>query len=158
MKRALKIAAVAALILGAIALIALKSATVVRQVKKPEELKADGVALRTRTADALDYSVAIDIAAPAPIVWALLTNAAAYPQWCTTVVKIEGTIAKAETFQLVTKSAPDRPVTLRVNELEKNARMVWEDKGLAVRRFRSCDVSAPTPCCRRRMVRAPRWR
>jgi len=105
----------------------MKTGTVIRQVKPHDQLKPDGVAVKTRTSDALDYSVATSIAAPAPIVWALLTDAAAYPSWNSTVVKIDGKIAKAETIHLVAKVAPDRTFDLKVSELEKEKRMVWED-------------------------------
>ena len=105
----------------------LKTGTVVREVKPHSQLKPDGVAVKTRTADALDYSVAINIGAPAPIVWALLVEANAYPQWNSTVVKIDGTIRKAERIKLVAKVAPDRTFDLKVSEFQKEKLMVWED-------------------------------
>lgn len=118
--------------------VAIQTATVVRQLRKPAELKANGIAEKTRTADALDYSVALDIAAPPPIVWALLTNADAYPQWNSTVTKLEGKVLKTELLKLTAKVAPDRVFELRVSEFIKNERMVWEDGGkafLGVRTF-----------------------
>jgi uncharacterized protein YndB with AHSA1/START domain len=131
MKKALKVLAVLILVVGAGMFAAVQTATVVRQLKPHEKLAPTGVAEKTRTADALDYSVAIAIRAPAPIIWALLTDAKAYPQWNSTVVKIDGTIAKTETIQLVAKVAPDRTFALKVSEYEKNTRMVWEDGGKA---------------------------
>ena len=110
---------------------AVQTATVVRQARPVDQLKVNGVAEKTRTDDALDYSVAISIAAPPPIVWALLTEAKAYPQWNSTIVKIDGTIAKAETIRLVTKLSPERTFELKVSELEKGSRMVWADGGKA---------------------------
>ncbi len=114
-------------VLGLAGFIFMKTGTVVRQLKPHDQLEANGVAVKTRTADALDYSVATRIAAPAPIVWALLTDAKAYREWNSTVVKLDGTIAKAETIHLVAKVAPDRTFDLKVSELVKEQRMVWED-------------------------------
>lgn len=131
MKKVLKGVAALVVVLGLGMFIAIQSATVVRGVKKPSDIKPNGVAEKTRTPDALDYSIGIEIAAPPEIVWALLTDAKAYPQWNSTVVKIDGTIAKAETIQLVAKVAPDRTFPLKVTHFEKPAGMVWEDGGKA---------------------------
>ena len=131
MKKVLKVIAVLVLVVGVGMFVAIQTATVVRQLKPHDQLKANGIAEKTRTADALDYSIAIDIAAPPPIVWALLTNAESYPQWNSTVVKIEGKIAKTEMIRLTAKVAPDRAFDLKVSEFEKNTRMVWEDGGKA---------------------------
>lgn len=131
MKKVLKVVAVLVLLVGIGMFVAIQTATVVRQLRPHEQLKANGVAEKTRTAEALDYSIAVDIAAPVPIVWALLTNAKAYPEWNSTVVKLDGTIAKTEVIKLVAKVAPDRAFELKVSELIKNERMVWEDGGKA---------------------------
>ena len=129
MKKVLKAVAVLLLLVGIGMFVAIQTATVVRQLKPHDQLEANGIAEKTRTDDALDYSIAIDIAAPLPIVWALLTNAKAYPEWNSTVVKIDGNIAKTEVIKLVAKIAPDRTFELKVSEFIKNERMVWEDGG-----------------------------
>jgi hypothetical protein len=54
---------------------------------------ATGKAERTRTRHALDYSVAVHIAAPPQRVWQLLTDAAGHARWNTTLLKLEGSIA-----------------------------------------------------------------
>ncbi|MBK7857058.1 MAG: SRPBCC domain-containing protein [Archangiaceae bacterium] len=131
MKKALMGVAVLVGVLALGGFIAVQTATVVRQLRPHGELKANGVAEKTRTADALDYSVAIQIAAPPAIVWALLTDAKGYPQWNSTVVKLDGTIAKGELIQLVAKVAPERTFSLKVSELEKPLHLVWEDGGKA---------------------------
>src|SRR3954464_1918860 len=115
MKKVLKGFALVVLVAAAAVFIAIQTATVVRQARQAAELKPNGVAEKTRTADALDYSVAIQIAAPPEIVWALLTNAKSYPQWNSTVVSIDGTIAKGERIQLVAKVAPERTFPLKVS-------------------------------------------
>ena len=131
MKKVLKAIAVVIFLAAVGMFIAIQTATVVRQLKPASELKPDGVAVKTRTADALDYSVSIAIAAPPSVVWALLTEAKAYPQWNTTIVRVEGTIAKTQTIHLTAKVAPDRVFDLKVTEFVKESTMVWEDGGKA---------------------------
>jgi hypothetical protein len=72
---------------------------------------ATGRADRTRTTFRLEYSVAIDIAAPPARVWSLLTNADDFPRWNTTVTRIEGRIAEGE------KIAVRVPISERVFKL-----------------------------------------
>ncbi len=127
MKRALF---VAALLAGA--------CSTVRQVKDPATLTADGKAIRTRTDNALDYSVAIFVSAEPKTVWSVLTDSAAFTKWNSTVTKLEGTIAKGEKLSLVSKVAPDRTFTLTVSEFDAPTKMVWEDGNgmfLGVRHF-----------------------
>jgi uncharacterized protein YndB with AHSA1/START domain len=107
--------------------VAVQTATVVRQLRPASQLKANGQAEKTRTADALDYSVAIQIAAPPDIVWGVLTDAKSYTQWNTTLVKLDGTIAKDQVINLVPKIAPDRTFKLKVSEFDAPTHMVWED-------------------------------
>ena len=65
------------------------------------------------------------IAAAPDRVWALLTDAAAYPRWNPTVVKIEGTIAAGQKIKLVSTLDPKRTFTLKVAEVDAPRRMVW---------------------------------
>jgi uncharacterized protein YndB with AHSA1/START domain len=109
------------------ALVVTSSCTVVRQLKDPSILPADGKANRTRAEKALDYSIAIPIAATPEIVWSVLTDAKTFPTWNDTVLKLEGTIAKDQTIALVSKVAPDRTFNLKVSEFGAPKRMVWED-------------------------------
>ena len=69
------------------------SCTTVRQLRPAESIPADAPAQRTRSEDALDYSVAKTIQAPPAAVWALLTDAPGYLKWNTTLVKLDGTIS-----------------------------------------------------------------
>jgi uncharacterized protein YndB with AHSA1/START domain len=109
--------------------IVVQTATVVRQLRPPASLTANGKAERTRSADALDYSVATQIAAPPAVVWDLLTKASEYPSWNSTVVKIEGDIAAGSQIKLVAKVAPDKTFPLKVSEFDAPKHMVWEDGG-----------------------------
>lgn len=123
----------------ALGLLACASAcTTVRQLRDPTTLPADGKAVRTRAADALDYSVAIFIQAPPKVVWAVMTDAPAFLKWNSTLVKLDGTIAKDQELELISKVAPERTFSLEVSEFDPPRHMVWEDGGgmfLGVRHF-----------------------
>jgi len=71
------------------------------------------------------YASASSIAAAPDRVWALLTDAAAYPSWNPTVVSVEGTIAVGEKIRLVSTLDPKRTFKLAVAEAEAPRRMVW---------------------------------
>jgi uncharacterized protein YndB with AHSA1/START domain len=71
-------------------------------------------------------TVTTTIHAPAEIVWALLTNAADFPRWNSTVTSIEGVIAPGKTIKLKTTLDPKRTFTLKVVEATAPARMTWK--------------------------------
>ncbi len=73
----------------------------------------------------VSYSSSASIAAAPERVWALLTDAASYPTWNPTVVRIDGTIAVGQKIKLVSTLDPGRTFTLKVAELEAPRRMVW---------------------------------
>lgn len=125
---------------GAIALACLAAAgcTTVRQLRPPERIADNGKAERTRTPRALDYSVATRIEAPPEAVWRLLTDAAGYLTWNSTIVSLEGPIAAGSRIKLVAKVAPKHTFGLTVSRFEPPRAMVWEDGGnlfLGVRNF-----------------------
>jgi hypothetical protein len=131
MKTLLKVVAGLVLLLGIGMFVAIQTATVVRQLRPAAELKVNGQAEKTRTADALDYSVAIQIAAPPDVVWGVLTDASAYTKWNSTLVKFDGSIAKDQMISLVPKIATDQTFKLKVSEFDAPKHMVWEDGGKA---------------------------
>jgi hypothetical protein len=90
-------------------------------------MEPNGKATRQRTTFRLEYAVAIDIAAKADKVWALLTNAAGYPAWNSTIDSIEGSIAMGEQIALKSKIAPGRTFKLKVRDVVANERMTWND-------------------------------
>ena len=76
------------------------------------------------------FATSVTIRARPEAVWALLTDAAGYPQWNSTVEKIDGRIAAGETVTVHAKAAPDtkapgRAFPLRVTEFVPPRRMVW---------------------------------
>jgi hypothetical protein len=123
--------------LACVALVGL-GCTTVRQLRDPVSIPTNGKAEKTRTADALDYSVATQIAAPPEVIWALLTDGPAYPSWNSTVLKIEGTIGLGQEIALTSIDAKDKVFKLRVSSFDALHQMVWEDGGsmfLGVRHF-----------------------
>jgi len=86
-----------------------------------------GRATKTKTTFRMDCAVSINIQAPPDRIWKLLTTAADFPRWNSTVTSIEGTIAKGETIKLKATIAPKRTFTLKVNEFIPNQQLVWSD-------------------------------
>jgi uncharacterized protein YndB with AHSA1/START domain len=71
------------------------------------------------------FGTQIPIAAAADTVWSLLTDAAGYPDWNSTVARIEGRIAPGAKLTLHAKASSGRAFPLRVSVFEAPARMVW---------------------------------
>jgi hypothetical protein len=70
------------------------------------------------------FSATTSIHATPDAIWALLTDAAGYPSWNTTVEKVDGRIAKGEKITLHVKASP-RAFPLTVTEMVPGQRMVW---------------------------------
>ncbi len=81
------------------------------------------------------YTASRSIAAPAEVVWQLLTQAATYPDWNPAVVSIEGEMAVGGTVKLVSVVNPKRTFSLKVTAFEAPSRMVWSD-GMPLGLFR----------------------
>lgn len=116
-------------ILFAAALASASGCATVRQLRDPSSLPANGKAEKTRTNDALDYSVAIKIAAPPQAVWNVLTDAPGYTSWNSDLLRLDGKIEPGAKIKLVVKAAPDRTFELTVSTFEAPRKMVWEDGG-----------------------------
>ena len=71
------------------------------------------------------FAASITIRARAETVWALLTDAVGYPQWNSTVEKIDGRIEAGEKVIVHAKATPGRAFPLRVTEFVPPRRMVW---------------------------------
>ncbi len=70
-------------------------------------------------------AAAILIQASPEAVWSLLTDASRYTTWNSTVVSIDGTIAKGEKLAVVSTVDPARTFKLKVTEWEPPSHMVW---------------------------------
>lgn len=92
-----------------------------------DAIEPTGRAQKTRTTFRLECAVAARIDAPPAKVWALLTNAAGFSKWNSTVDGIEGTIALGEKLAIKVPAAPGRTFKPKVSELEADRRMVWRD-------------------------------
>lgn len=73
----------------------------------------------------LEFSSSISIRSAPEKIWAILTSAADYPSWNTTVSRVDGTIALGQTVTVHAKVNPGRAFPVRVAELEPNRRMTW---------------------------------
>lgn len=93
-----------------------------------ENITINGRADKTKSAFRMDYTVGINIKAKPDKIWAIMTNAADFPRWNSTVKSMEGRIGLGETVKLVATIAPTRPFNLKVNEFVPEKRMVWGDK------------------------------
>src|SRR5690349_9749814 len=75
----------------------------------------------------LRYTAQVNIRAGARIIFGLLTNAADFPRWNSTVESIKGTIADGQRLELRAKVAPDRVFKLNVSAVVPDRSMVWSD-------------------------------
>jgi uncharacterized protein YndB with AHSA1/START domain len=133
----LGIVGVVALLGGGMA-VYMNTGTNVRQLTEHAALAPDGKAKKTRTAEALDYAVAVKIAAPPEVVWGLLTDAAKQKAWNSTLTEIAGPIALNQRVKLKTKTGGDRQFDLLVSTFDAPKKLVWEDGGkpfMGVRTF-----------------------
>jgi hypothetical protein len=71
------------------------------------------------------FQSSIKIEAPVARVWQVLTDGPSYPQWNSTVDRIEGAIAAGAKITVHAKISPGRAFPLTVREFVPNSRMVW---------------------------------
>jgi uncharacterized protein YndB with AHSA1/START domain len=90
-------------------------------------VSSNGKAVTTKKTFSRETAVSIDIQADKSIIWALLTNANDFPRWNSTVISIEGTIAKGEKIKLKAKLDPKREFKLSVKEFDPESKLVWGD-------------------------------
>lgn len=87
----------------------------------------DGRAVRTKSIFRMEYAINQNIRAPRDRVWSLLTDAAGFSRWNSTVQSIEGMIAQGQKINLRATVAPNRVFNLLISEFVPNERMVWRD-------------------------------
>jgi uncharacterized protein YndB with AHSA1/START domain len=96
-------------------------------------------------------------------VWAILTDAAAYSDWDSGVIKLEGRVAPGEKLKVTSEVNPKRAYPVKITEFSPGQRMAWTG-GVplklftGVRTFTSrrrtaprgsaCARSSPARCCR----------
>jgi hypothetical protein len=88
---------------------------------------SEAKATKSATTFRMSCAVSIDIAAAPDRIWALLTDAADFPRWNSTIARIGGTIAEGEKLALEVPAAPGRTFRPKVTELQAARRMVWSD-------------------------------
>ena len=72
-----------------------------------------------------EYIATGTINATPEAIWAILTNAAAYPEWDPSAERIEGRIAAGETIKAYTKLAPGRAFPAKITVFEPGREMMW---------------------------------
>lgn len=87
----------------------------------------NGKAITVKKTFSRETSISIDIKADAVIVWTLLTNAADFPRWNSTVISIEGDIKQGEKIKLKSTLDPKRTFKLKVKEFEPESKLAWGD-------------------------------
>ena len=88
----------------------------------------DGKATTIKETFSRETAVTINIQADPAIVWTLLTNAADFPRWNSTVISLEGEIKQGETINLKSTLDEKRTFNLTVKEFEPEKRLVWGDR------------------------------
>lgn len=86
----------------------------------------NGKATKTKSAFKMEVCVGISIAARPEKIWALLTDAANFPKWNSTVTSIEGQISEGQKIK-VRVPITDRVFNLKVSGLEAAKKMAWSD-------------------------------
>jgi hypothetical protein len=72
-----------------------------------------------------EFRASTTIAASPETIWAILTNAPAYPEWDPGVERIEGRIAAGEKIVAYSKISPGRPFPATVREFSPGRKMTW---------------------------------
>ncbi|MGA7729930.1 MAG: SRPBCC domain-containing protein [Chloroflexia bacterium] len=72
-----------------------------------------------------EYTATGTINATPEVIWAILTNAAGYPEWDPSAERIEGRIAAGETIKAYTKLAPGRAFPAKITVFEPGKKMMW---------------------------------
>ena len=90
------------------------------------------------------YSVKRSIEAGPEVIWGLLTDASAYPNWNPAVLGIEGSIADGQRIKLTSIVNPDREFKLNVSNVNAPRSMVWSD-GMPLGLFKGARTFSLTP-------------
>jgi len=88
-------------------------------------------------------STAVIDASPEAI-WTVLTDAPAFADWDSGVVRVEGTIAPQEKIKVVSEANPKRAFPVKVTEFAPGERMVWSG-GMPLGLFKGVRTFRLTP-------------
>jgi hypothetical protein len=91
-----------------------------------------------------EHSAATTIKASPDAIWAILTNAAAYPEWDPGVDRVEGRIAAGEKITAFTKASPGRAFPVTITEFVTGRKMVWSS-GMPLGLFKGVRTFTLTP-------------
>jgi uncharacterized protein YndB with AHSA1/START domain len=84
-------------------------------------------AVTTKKTFSRETSISLRIEADPSIIWALLTHAADFPRWNSTVVSIQGEIKEGGSIELKSTLDEKRTFKLKVKEFVPEKRLVWGD-------------------------------
>jgi uncharacterized protein YndB with AHSA1/START domain len=84
-------------------------------------------AVTTKKIFSRETSISLRIEADPSIIWALLTHAADFPRWNSTVVSIQGEIKEGGSIELKSTLDEKRTFKLKVKEFVPEKRLVWGD-------------------------------
>jgi hypothetical protein len=90
------------------------------------------------------YEASATIAAGPDAVWGILTDAPAYADWDSGVVRIEGRIAPGEKIKVVSEANPKRAFPVKVTTFEPGLAMTWTG-GMPLGLFKGVRTFALTP-------------
>jgi hypothetical protein len=90
------------------------------------------------------YEAAATIAAEPDRVWAVLTDAPAYPEWDSGVQKVEGRIAPGERIKVVSEANPGRAFPVKVSGFDPPRSMTWSG-GMPLGLFKGVRTFSLTP-------------
>jgi len=95
--------------------------------EQTNSISREGKATTVRKTFSRETSVSTTIAADSAIIWALLTHAADFPRWNSTVTSIKGDIRQGETIELKSTLDEKRTFKLKIKEITPEKRLVWGD-------------------------------
>ena len=72
-----------------------------------------------------EFMATTTIAASPEVIWAILTDAASYPDWDPGMIRLEGTIAHGEKITAYTKISPNRAFPVTVDIVAQGKKMTW---------------------------------
>jgi hypothetical protein len=107
-------------------------------------MKTDSTSQKTASTFRMECRISINITASRETIWALLTNAANFPTWNSTVTSIKGSIEAGQKLEIRVPIS-DRTFTPKVTELVPGARMVWSDGMAPMFRGERTFTLAPLP-------------